>query len=437
MGNRGARPRSPLAAAGTLHTSVRAETGRLLMVKLLGMAGEGAFQAGMGGLVLFSPERAATPGEIALGFAVLLLPYSVLGPFAGALLDRWDRRRVLTGANLVRALVALAATAALATAAPTAVLLILALVSVAISRFVAAGVSAALPRTVPADRLVATNSVFVTAGAVATSVGASSALTLLGLAGATDRAAAAPVTAAAVLSVAAGLWALRFAPGLLGPAPGSGTGEESAPRAVAAGLRAGASAVWHAPTVTGVLIAIGAHRITFGVDTLILVLVLRETGDGAAGIIGFGTTVAVAAAGMFSAAVLTPLLLRTRRRIPVVLGALAVAAAVQIAVLPVLSTPALLVGAFGLGCAGQVVKLTGDVAMQTDVPDHHRGQVFSLQDTVFNLAFVVALAAAAAVVPADGHAPALVAAMGLCHLAAIAVVAVNSRHRPDPAARTR
>src|SRR5699024_367508 len=155
-------------------------------------------------------------------------------------------------------------------------------------------------------------------------------------------------------------------PGLLGPGPGSGpyTGEESAVRAVTAGLRAGATAVWRARTVTGVLTAIGAHRIAFGVDTLILVLVLRETDDDAAGIIGFGTTVAMAASGMFVAAVLTPLLLRTRRRIPVVLGALAVAAVMQSAVLPALSTPALLIGAFGLGCAGQVVKLTGDVAMQ-------------------------------------------------------------------------
>lgn len=432
MAYRGARPRLPRPATGALRAFDRRNAGRLLGVKLLGMAGEGAFQAGMGGLVLFSPERAATPGEIALGFAVLLLPYSVLGPFAGALLDRWDRRRVLTAANLARALVAVVATAALAVSAPTLVLLVLALVSVAISRFVAAGVSAALPRTVPAERLVAANSVFVTAGAVATSIGATAALTLLGLAGATDRAASAPVAAAAALSVAAGLWALRFAPGLLGPGPGSGpyTGEESAVRAVTAGLRAGATAVWRAPTVTGVLTAIGAHRIAFGVDTLILVLVLRETDDDAAGIIGFGTTVAMAASGMFVAAVLTPLLLRTRRRIPVVLGALAVAAVMQSAVLPALSTPALLIGAFGLGCAGQVVKLTGDVAMQTDVPDHRRGQVFSLQDTVFNLAFVVALAAAATVVPADGHAPALVAAMGLCHLAAIAVVAVNSRRRP-------
>ena len=40
---------------------------------------------------------------MAAGLAVILLPYSVVGPFAGALLDRWDRRRVLLVANLLRA----------------------------------------------------------------------------------------------------------------------------------------------------------------------------------------------------------------------------------------------------------------------------------------------------------------------------------------------
>ena len=35
---------------------------------------------------------------------MLYLPYSLLGPFAGALLDRWDRRLVLVGANFGRLL---------------------------------------------------------------------------------------------------------------------------------------------------------------------------------------------------------------------------------------------------------------------------------------------------------------------------------------------
>ena len=69
--------------------------------------GDGMFQAALGGAVLFNPEREADPLAVAAGLAVVLLPYSVLGPFAGALLDRWDRRRVLLVANLVRAVLTL------------------------------------------------------------------------------------------------------------------------------------------------------------------------------------------------------------------------------------------------------------------------------------------------------------------------------------------
>ena len=57
--------------------------------------GDGLFQAGLAGALLFNPERAADPLAIAGAFAVLFLPYSLLGPFAGALMDRWDRRLVL------------------------------------------------------------------------------------------------------------------------------------------------------------------------------------------------------------------------------------------------------------------------------------------------------------------------------------------------------
>ena len=81
---------------------------RLLELRAVSQFGDGLFQAGLAGGLLFNPERAAGPWEIAGAFAVLFLPYSVLGPFAGALLDRWDRRLVLVGANLGRLLLVLA-----------------------------------------------------------------------------------------------------------------------------------------------------------------------------------------------------------------------------------------------------------------------------------------------------------------------------------------
>ena len=77
---------------------------RLLVVRMLGQFADGVFQASLAGTILFNPERQAHAADIAAGFAVLLLPYSLLGPFAGVLLDRWSRQRVLLGANLFRAL---------------------------------------------------------------------------------------------------------------------------------------------------------------------------------------------------------------------------------------------------------------------------------------------------------------------------------------------
>ncbi|MBV8293994.1 MAG: MFS transporter, partial [Mycobacterium sp.] len=77
---------------------------RLLELRTASQFGDGLFQAGLAGALLFNPERAARPMAIAAAFAVLFLPFSLLGPFAGALMDRWDRRLVLVGANLGRVL---------------------------------------------------------------------------------------------------------------------------------------------------------------------------------------------------------------------------------------------------------------------------------------------------------------------------------------------
>lgn len=45
--------------------------------------------------------------------------------------------------------------------------------------------------------------------------------------------------------------------------------------------------------------------------------------------------------------------------------------------------------------------------MQIEIDDARRGQVFALQDTVFNMAFLAAIVAAALVVAPDGRSPLL------------------------------
>ena len=151
--------------------SVRAmpEFGRLLAVRIASQFGDGLFHAGLAGAILFNPDRAATPWAIAGSFAVLFLPYSLLGPFAGALLDRWDRRYVLVGANAVadgadhrrrRAVGARCGRSARSLPARCW--------STASAASSPPGLSAALPHVVPREQVVTMNAVATAVGAVAT-----------------------------------------------------------------------------------------------------------------------------------------------------------------------------------------------------------------------------------------------------------------------------
>lgn len=389
-------------------TALRRSPGlaRLTTVRFASQFGDGLFQAALGGAILFNPERQTDPAAIAAGFAVLLLPYSVVGPFAGALLDRWDRRLVLVVANALRGVLILAMSALLLTGGGSTPLLLLALAAVGVSRFVLAGVSASVPHVVRQSWLVPVNSVLATVGSGISAVGAGVAVTTIGLVGEGDFGSGVAVALGVSGSVVAALAAGGFARHALGP---DRAVQRHPIRAVAAGLHTGATAVWEAPGVTVAMIGIGAHRIVFGIDTLVMVLVLRDA-DGATlpgGLVGFGVAVGATAAGMLVAAVAAPLVIPRLGRPRTVVTALACAGIVQLVLVTGFDETALLAAAFLLGLAGQTVKLTGDAAMQIEIDDARRGQVFALQDTVFNMAFLAAIVAAALVVAPDGRSPLL------------------------------
>src|SRR5512141_3148069 len=76
---------------------------RVFALRWTGQAVDGVFQSALASFVLFSPERQASALGAALAFAVVLLPYSLVGPFVGTVLDRISRQRALFAANLFRA----------------------------------------------------------------------------------------------------------------------------------------------------------------------------------------------------------------------------------------------------------------------------------------------------------------------------------------------
>ena len=140
-------------------------------MRLLSQVADGVFQVALAAYVVFSPEKQTSAAAIASAMAILLLPYSLVGPFAGVLLDRWRRRQVFLYGNLLRALLASATAALILSDVPDWLFYVSALCVTAVNRFVLAGLSAALPRVVDVERLVIANSLFPTAGTLATTIG--------------------------------------------------------------------------------------------------------------------------------------------------------------------------------------------------------------------------------------------------------------------------
>lgn len=410
---------------------------RLVLVRMSGHLGDGVVQAALLGVVLFSPERRTTPGAIAAGFAVLLLPYSLVGPSAAAALDRWDRRAVLLLVSLLRVLLTVTLAAGLLlrwidTPAGSALLFGVALAFMGTGRLQTTGVSAALPHVAERSRLVGLNTALATAGSMVTAGGALVAVLVVAVVG-SDSAAAGTVLIATLTALVAALLTRGFARQSLGPGQQADAPWPAALVGLAGGLTRGAAAALRAPRVAVALAGLTAHRAVFGVNTVVLVLVLREAeGTVDAGVVtglgGFGLVVGAVAVGMLLAAPLTPWLLRRIALPRAVQLALVVLAVVQLALVaplvPGLLTPAGVL----LGLSSQVVKLSGDAAMLLDVPTERRAQVFAFQDLLFNAVFVLAMVAVVPLVPAAGQARGLLLAVAGAYVAV--AVGISLPRRP-------
>lgn len=384
---------------------------RLLASRVPAQWGDGFFQAALGGAVLFNPERQAEPLAVAAGLAVMLLPYSVIGPFAGALLDRWDRRRVLLVANLLRGVLILLTAAAVAYGVDGPPLYLGALAVVGVSRFVGAGLSAALPHVVEPRNLVEANVVASTAGAASAALGGAMAIGARALLGSGDLGSGGTAALSVVGSLVAAAVAAGFAAGALGPdrarLPTSRAGVASSVSAVAHGWADGARAVVRVPAVSAAFLAVGAHRLAFGTSTLLSLLLFRyafaDMGPLKAGFAGVGQVVVAAAAGIGVAALVTPWLTHRLGRSHTIRLGLVIAAVTQVVVACYITLPTVLACAFVLSAGGQIVKLCADAAIQEQTADATRGRVFALYDALFNTCYVLAVAAAALLSPPDGY----------------------------------
>jgi hypothetical protein len=417
---------------GAGHLLRRTDFRRLLGTRLLAQFGDGVFQAALAGTVLFNPQRAADPVAVAAGFAVLLLPYSLVGPFAGVWLDRWSRRQVLLRANVLRAgLVAVVAALVLEGVQGTA-FYAAGLAVFSVNRFVLAALSAGLPHTTDDASLVSANALSTTSGAVATVVGGGAAIALLQVTGSSDAGYAGLALSAALPYLGAAAVVAGFGRGDLGPDRVTRSARLSASD-IGRGMVAGARHVWELPPAAAALLAISLHRFAYGVLTLMTLLLYRNTfqpgGLFPGGIVGLGEVVGAGAAGTLLAAWITPAVVRRIGKRRWVCLLLIGAGASQTGLGLPFVAPAIVLASLVLGFVAQAVKICVDSTLQEWVEDDFRGRVFSVYDTLFNVTFVVALLVGALALPDSGVSYPLLAAVGAGYVAAaVGYARLTRRH---------
>ncbi|GAA3123081.1 MFS transporter [Streptomyces echinatus] len=389
----------------------------LLYIRLLSQGADGVFQVALAAYVVFSPEKQTSATAIASAMAVLLLPYSLVGPFAGVLLDRWRRRQVFVYGNLLRSLLAAATAVLMIGPAPDWLFYVSALCVTAVNRFVLAGLSAALPRVVDAERLVLANSLSPTAGTLAATAGGGLAFGVRLVASGSD---AAVVLLGAFLYLCASLASLRLPPGLLGPdrhpeRPGLGTTLAETARELVAAVRHLASprrreAAW-------ALAAMTLMRFCYGALLVLLLMLCRyalaDTPE--EGLRLLGPALALSGAGFFAAAVVTPWAVGRLGPVRWIMVCSGAAMVLEPALGLPFATGPLMVAAFVLGLITQGAKIATDTIVQARVEDNFRGRIFSVYDVLFNVAFVGAAGVAALMLPPDGRSTVLVVLVGVLY----------------------
>ena len=356
---------------------------------------------------MFSPERQANALSAAIGFAVVLLPYSIVGPFVGTILDRVSRQRALFFANLARSanllIVALFVFSGTTGVALTAVVL----VAFGINRLILAALSAGLPLLIDTKSLITANAIAVTGGSVLVVIGGGIGVGVRAL---VDGAALADQADSLLILMAAGgyftaaLLSGRLSKYEIGPLE-----HEKAAASFSQGfidMREGIQFLRkHIDTGRGI-VATAVHRGGLTALTLTALLLERNTFNDPSrpedGLQGFGIALTIAGIGVFLGAFLAPYGVARFGRHRWIKFAMFASAFSPIFLAIWQTQIALSITAFLTAFFGQNIKVTNDALVQSKIDDYYRGRVFAVYDVIVNSAIVSGGLIAALLLPASG-----------------------------------
>ena len=379
----------------------------LLRTRWTGQFTDGLFQSALASFILFSPERQASALSAALAFAVVLLPYSIVGPMVGTLLDRFSRQRAVLFSNLTRSATLIAIALLIFQGRTGVELTALVLVAFGVNRLILAGLSAGLPLVAPTGSLIAANALAVTGGSVWVVLGGGLGLLIRRFTDAVttaDHADAYLIIAASFGYLMAALFASLMKKSEIGPAP-----HQIRKASLTEGfieVREGFKFLAiHQDAARGI-VATAIHRGGITALTLTAMLLERNTfndpADSDAGLAGLSVALSFAAIGFTIGALIAPIGVRwTGRHRWMRLSMFAATLGTLILVID-RNQILLCAAAFTTGLFGQGVKVTNDALVQSKISDEFRGRVFAVYDVVVNGSIVSFAIISALLLPQNG-----------------------------------
>ncbi len=362
---------APPGALQRARTALRGPDFRkLFAIRIVGQGGDGFFTVALFASVVFNPSEHSTTFGLFKAALITALPFTLLGPFVGVFIDRWQRRHILAYAPLLKvALVGLVLFDPTTRAVP---FYVGALAVISINRFYLATASAVVPRLVPSDDLLIANSLATVGGTLALLVGFFIGGQLA------DAGGSGPVVAVAAAAWLAATWiAIRLRSDL---APKTVPGPEELLRhqirRVIVEFTDGARTLLRTPRAIGPITSISIDSMGQGI--------------GAGGV---GVLLGIVTVGWLEER-------WSKERI--IAGAFVVGGLGLLGAALYLRGWSILVASFVVGLAFAWKKVPVDTIVQGSLPDGYRGRVFSVYDVVYNVARIIAAALVIPLVPAVG-----------------------------------
>jgi MFS family permease len=397
-----------------LHPRLR----KLLAVRWSGQLTDGIFQSALASFVLFSPERQASAMAAALGFAVVLTPYSIVGPLVGTILDRISRQRAILISNVLRSIDLILIAILIFSGSSGFLLTLLILFAFGVNRLLLAGLSAGLPLMIDRSNLIKANALAVTGGSLAVVIGGGIGIAIRRTIDSMNNANHSDgilILIAVLGYLLATFFSSRLERNELGPLPH----ENREPNGFAELKEAFKVIRNHNDAMRGIL-ATSIQRGGLTALTIIGLLLERNTfnhaADTEAGLAGVSRAIAIAGVGLVIGALVAPIGVEKIGRHNWIRLMAFLSALTPILVGLIHSPWSLYNSAFFVAAAGQSMKVTNDALIQSKITDDFRGRTFAFYDMTVNVGIVSSALLAALFTPDTGIAPAVGAAITLVYL---------------------